>query len=710
MLPLLLASLAIATEGMWLPEQMPELADELAAKGLSLDPASLADPLAFPLGAIVTTGGCSAAFVSESGLMATNHHCVERWLQQLSDETHNRHLEGFTATTQADELSVGPGAKVWVVESITDVSKTMLAGIKRKTSDGKRHDLIEANEKQLVATCEERPNRRCWLDRYDGGGTWRLVDALEIKDIRMVYAEPMGLGQFGGEIDNWMWPRHGADFAFVRAYVAPDGTSASFNSANVPFKPKHHLEVSTEGVKPGDFVMVAGYPGRTSRHVSAGELRFQAESYLPARAAMMRSYADILQDWASRDEEAAKRVGPAISRLENYYKNTVGTLEGLESGGLIEQKAADEDAMRSWVNTAPDRQATWGAMLDEQDAREALLQAERMGSLTARWAMYSSSLLDTAHDAIRWATERQKKRDLDRDQGYQDRNLERLLATQRSKDATLHLESEREVFTMLLRMHAELPPEQQVMPLSDWLEEHGGIDQSMDLLYGDPALASSEARLALFEQDLDTLRASTDPWVQLAFAVESWLAPEREASEVRAGEALRLNPQWFDLLHSWSEEQGRSFSHDANSSLRVTFGTVQGYEPADGLWAKPQTTLPGLVKKAGDAPFDAPADVVEAAQASQDSRWVDPNLGEVPVNFLADLDITGGNSGSSVLDAKGRWVGLAFDGNWESVAADWVYEDALNRCISLDMRYAFWLMERNEAGQRVLAELGIPAE
>jgi hypothetical protein len=704
----LLSTLAFGSEGMWLPEQVPDIASAWTDKGLAIDPETLADPLSKPLGAIVTTGGCSAAFVSDEGLIATNHHCVERWLQQLSDEKSDRFLEGYRAPTREDELSVGPGAKVWVVQAITDVTDAVLDGVGKKTDDVDRERIIDRNEKKVVAECEAaRENRRCWIDAFDGGGSYRLVDALELQDIRMVYAEPISVGQFGGEIDNWMWPRQAADFAFVRAYVAPDGSSAPYSEDNVPFEPPHHLEVSTEGVKPGDFVMVAGYPGRTSRRVQAADLQFQAETYLPASSELTRAIADTLISFAEADPEAAKRVGPSISGLENGWKNAQGTLEGLRRGGLIDAKVADEAAMRGWVGQSKKRKKQYGKMLAELDARGETLRAERMQTLTARWVMFSADLLGAAHGAIRWATERQKDDDLARDAGYQDRDRPRREARLRRMDASLHLPSDRAVFQMLLERHADLPADQQIAPLAKWLEEHGGIETSLDTLYASTALTDADARVALLDMDLDALRKSDDPWIDLAFAMEEWQSVERESAKRRSGEALRLRPVWYDLLKAWHAEQGRPFSQDANSSLRLTFGTVQGYHPEDGLWAEPQTTLSGVVRKAGPAPFDVPESLLEDAKAAADSRWADPKLGDVPVNFLADLDITGGNSGSSVLDGQGRWVGLAFDSNWESVAADWVYEDATNRCISVDLRYVFWLLDRNEAGKRVLAELGV---
>lgn len=249
MLLALALSLATAGEGMWLPEQVPALG--LDEQGLELAAEQLSDPLKHPLGAIVSLGFCSASFVSEDGLIATNHHCVTSFLQYLSDADNPVFATGYAAATRADEPTLGPTARVRVVEKLTDVTDVVLGKVGRRTSDAKRHQRIDEATKTLVAECEAQPGRRCYVAPQFGGSTYRLIQTLELQDLRMVYAPPDAVGQFGGDVDNWMWPRHSADFAFLRAYVAPDGSPAPYADDNVPYQPPHHLEVATEGVDEG---------------------------------------------------------------------------------------------------------------------------------------------------------------------------------------------------------------------------------------------------------------------------------------------------------------------------------------------------------------------------------------------------------------------------------------------------------------------------
>lgn len=701
-------STAFAGEGMWMPEQVPALAADWAARGLELPAAALADPLGQPLGAIVSLGFCSGSFVSPSGLVATNHHCVERYLQYLSSGEANRHRDGYAATSAAEELSVGPTGRLWVVESIRDVTGEVLGGLRKRTSDAERFDLIEAASKALIAACEQQAHRRCRVASHYGGSQYRLITSLELLDLRMVYAPSMGLGQFGGDIDNWSWPRHGADFAFVRAYVGPDGQPAPYSEANVPYQPRHHLPVSAAGVDPGGLVMVAGYPGSTDRHRLAIELEQHAGWYLPRSRALQQEVFDLLSAESARSAEAEARLGQPISTLANGMKNTDGLLASFARRDLVGEKRAEEEAMLAWVRADKARRkllepvhAELIAALEEEASRE------RRELLLGR-VFRAADLLSIAHAALRWAGEA-KKPDAERDPGYQDRDRDRFRARLERLERSLWLPADRAVLAAMLVHYQAAPDEQRAPSLDAWLSAQGGAPAALDRLFAAPRLASTEARLQLLDQDLATLRASDDPWMQLAVAMEAHFEPERRADEARRGRMHRLRSQWMAAKADWYQQTGRAMYDDANSTLRLTVGEIAGYSPQDGLLAQPQTTLAGLVAKVGEPPFDAPAWVVERAAEGARSRWSSPALGDVPVNHLSTLDITGGNSGSAVLDGQGRFVGLAFDGNWESIASDWVWLDGVTRCISMDVRYLLWVLDNDPAGARVLAELDVPA-
>lgn len=698
---------AHADEGMWLPEQLPAKAAELEALGLELDPAQLADPMGQPLGSIVTMGFCSASFVSPDGLIATNHHCVTGYLGYLSDEERDLNDTGYLANSREEELWVGPGSEVQVVEKITDVTAAVLSGVRKRTEDFDRERLVSRNKAGLVAACEEgRPSVRCKVADYFGGQQYRLIEKRRLRDVRLVYAPPDSVGNYGDEIDNWMWPRHTGDFALLRVYVGPDGAAAEHAEGNVAYQPPRHLEINPEGVSPGDFVMVAGYPGRTYRFRSSRQMRFARDLSYPLRVELSQAILEILRRHSAESDEAAAKLAPSIGYVANGLKYSQGMLDGFRDSDVVARKEAAEARVQAWIAADPKRAKRFEPVFTELDALQEVYEARYEAEAAIGWMTYSADLLGAAHGAVRWATEQQKP-DLERDAGYQERDRERRLRRLERMQKGLHLPSDREIFEIMLDRVLDQPEGERVRPVEDWVAKMGGRDAALDALYDAPALAEVEARLALMDRSIAELRQSTDPWVSLAVALESHLAPQRKRDKAEAGAMLRLEPLAIEALQGATE--GVLYP-DANSSLRVTVGQVRGYEPADGLLALPQTTLSGTVAKAGGWPFDAPERLLEAATRASESRWVDPELGDVPANFLTTLDTTGGNSGSATLDSQGRLVGLIFDGNYEAMSADWLFDPEMTRSIHVDVRYMLWLLEEVEGAAHILEELGMAAD
>lgn len=695
LLALLLALPALADEGMWLPEQLPSRAERLAELGLQLPVAQLADPMGFPLRAIVSLGFCSASFVSPDGLILTNHHCIGGYLGV------NRARDGYLAASMAEELWAGPTARLQVVESIEDVTATIQARVGKKVSDKDREARVALAVKELVAECEKQPDRRCRVASFFGGQTWRLIRSIEFKDVRLVYAPPKSVGSYGGEIDNWEWPRHAGDFAMLRAYVSPDSKAAAHAPENVPYRPEAWLRVDPTGAQEGEMVMVAGFPGGTARNSPGWELAFEQEK-LPRDIARSQAYMEMLKAESARDPEAAARLSSHIDTVGNGLKYDEGMVDNFRSSGVVERTLARDAALRAWVDADKKRRKLYGPVLDELRAahQEAVGRHETEG-IYNRLVRFID-LLSVATTALRLADEARKP-DLERDQGLQDRDRERIGNRFTSMERDLWLPIDRTFLAFFLAEHAALPAEKRIDTLDAWIAAQGGTEAALDRLFTSPALASTEARLALLTMDAASLRASTDPWVQLAVALETWRAPRRAADKVRAGASLRLSPLYQEAMQL--AFPGTTYP-DANGTLRVTYGKVEGYEKADGLRALPRTTVRGLVAKAGPAPFDAPAALLEAASRSTRSPWVDPELGDVPVNFLTSLDTTGGNSGSATLNAKGELVGLIFDGNYESMSADYLFDPTLTRSIHVDVRYLLWTLDEVVAGDWLVRELG----
>ena len=358
---------ALADEGMWLPSQTAAIAEEMKAAGLELDAKTLGDLQRPPLTAIASLGGCSAAFLSPEGLVATNHHCVAGSLQYNSSPENDYLTNGFLAKELGDELPAAPGSRVYVIEDLRDVTAAMLKGADKL--DGRaRYDRLQANRTALIEACEKQANRRCDVRAYFGGQQYWLQQQLEIKDVRLVYAPAGGVGNFGGEKDNWMWPRHTGDFSFYRAYVAPDGSSAPFAKENVPFKPKAWLPIAKEGVKEGDFIMVAGFPGTTERLRSADEARFYYEELYPYQQAMLTEYGNRIDELTAGNQAATIAYAATLQGIENYEKKIAGQMAGADAISLVEKKQAEEAAFRAWIKADPAREAQYGPALAELEA------------------------------------------------------------------------------------------------------------------------------------------------------------------------------------------------------------------------------------------------------------------------------------------------------------------------------------------------------
>ena len=702
------APAAQAGEGMWVPQQLPEIAGPLKEAGLKLSPQQLADLTGDPMGAVVALGGCTASFVSPEGLVVTNHHCAYGAIQLNSTPENNLIRNGFNAPTPADEVSAGPNARVFALDEITDVTREAQAAIAAAGDDALgRTKALEAFEKKLIAGCEADAGFRCRLYSFSGGNAYRLFKNLEIRDVRLAYAPPGSVGKFGGDIDNWMWPRHTGDFAFYRAYVGKDGKPAAYSPDNVPFKPKRWLKIADKPLGEGDFVMVAGYPGSTNRYALAAEFDNTAQWTYPTVARHYKNQIALVEAAGKKDPEVQVRYANTMASWNNTSKNYEGQLEGFKRIDAAGQKRAEEAAVLAWLKG---QGAKGSAALDAHAQLIALLEqakATRERDLTL--AMFNNTaMLGAATQLYRLSIERQKP-DAERESGYQDRDLTAIEGGLKQLERRYVPAMDRQLQEYWLNEYLKLPAGQRVAAVDQWLggNDAAAVKRALDRLAG-TKLGSTEERLKWFGADRAAFEASTDPAIQYAVAVMPTLLKLEQERKTRAGENLAARPVYLQALADYKKSQGEFVYPDANLSLRITFGNVKGYVPRDGVKYTPFTTLEGVVaKETGADPFDSPKALLDAVAAGRHGGLADERLGSVPVNFLSDLDITGGNSGSPVLDAHGRLVGLAFDGNWESVASNWVFDPTMTRMISVDQRYMRWIMQEVMPAPQLLKELGV---
>ena len=715
----LLAVPALADEGMWMPQQIPELAPRLRAMGFAGDPKAFADLTGYPMGAIVSLGGCSASFVSPDGLIVTNHHCVQGALQFNSKPDRNLMVDGFLAKSRAGELSNGPASRVYVTVSVRDVTGEITGGIDPKTADRARYNVVERRVKERVAACE-KDGFRCTVASFFEGKKWFELAQMEIRDVRLVYAPAAGIGNFGGETDNWQWPRHTGDFSFYRAYVSPAGKAVPFAKENVPFRPKQWLKVSPQGANPGDLVFVAGYPGRTFRLNTHAEVKETVEWSLPR---LVKRYADqiaLLEKVGQDDKEAALRVSTRLRGLHNSLTNNKGVLEGMLKGGLLAEKERNEKDLRAFIDADPVRRASYGDVLPALDA----LVAERTrtrerDALLADLTAGRGSVMASAQTLYRLSVERPKK-DADREPAFQERNWTRIREEQERLQRSLEPKADRALMAYTLTDVAKLPAGQRIEALDREIGLAPGmpdadaakaINAFLDRFLAGTRLYDLSFRLAALGKTTAELATANDSALKLTAALYPLAESNRERTKARSGATYRLGPRYADALLARS---GGLVAPDANSTLRVTFGEVKGVEARDGLLYLPQTTLRGITEKAtGTGEFNAPKALLEAIQtlrAGKKSPYLDPKLGDVPVNFLSTVDTTGGNSGSATLNARGELVGLLFDGTYETVASDYLFDPVKTRSIHVDTRHMLWVMSEVDGASHLLSEMGIEGQ
>ncbi|RMH93627.1 S46 family peptidase [Lysobacter pythonis] len=691
---------------MWLPMQLPSIAGEVRRAGFQGDPAQLADVTRPPLAAVVKVGGATGAFVSDKGLIVTNHHVAFGVIQYNSSKARDLIDQGFVAPDMAGELPANPDFRVLVTTGFDNITDRILKDARGKS--GRAYfDAVEAASKAEVRACEAEPGYRCSVVNMYYGTDFYRVRQLELKDIRLVYAPPRDIGNYGDEIDNFMWPRHSGDFTFLRAYVGKDGKPAAHSRDNVPYVPPAHLRVSTAALKAGDYAMLAGYPGITFRHRSAAEFAQQVEWQLPSRIELYGSLLKEIARAAPEGSDAAVKYASQAQSFKNTLKRAQGELEGLKRSDAVRARREDEAAMLDWLGRQPNAKATQAdiarvrRLLDETAAtreRDQLFSAMRG----------VTQLLRSAISLQRLGIERGKP-DAQRESGYQRRDEALIEGQLKQVQRRYAPEVEKAILADLLRRYYALPEDQRIVELDAVFGADAAASvEALDALYAGTKLGEEAERLRWLRADAKVAR-SDDPLLKAAAALMPAILRIDNAAKTRDGELLRLRPAYMRALIGHRKSQGRAVYPDANSTLRVSYGKVEGMRPRDGVDYTPLTTVGGILEKhTGRDPFDAPEALREAIVRGDFGNTADPALGTQTVNFLTNLDTTGGNSGSPVMDAQGRLIGINFDSNWESVSASWMFDPRYKRAVHVDARYMRWLMDKVYPAHWLLDEMKLP--
>jgi hypothetical protein len=682
---LCLNGLAFAEEGKWMPQQVLQIDPAwLRQQGLKLPVSRLWDPQRGTglLAAAVSVPGCSAAFVSATGLVLTNHHCLFSLIQEHSRPDRDLITNGFIARTRDEELP-GKTMRVTVPRKFSDVTADVAAAIPSGADDLARSQAIERKEKSMVAACEKTPGYRCSVAAFDGGLQYFLIETFELTDVRLVYAPPRAVGEFGGEVDNFRWPRHVGDFAMARVY-----------QNGKPYQPEFFFPLSTTGVKPGDFVMVMGYPGRTFRSLTAAEMSNERMFRFELAREILGSWIHRLEETTKGRMEASIATAAYVKSMNNNHTNAEGQLEGLKRGQLIEKQRKADEAVVAWAQGKP---AYEGALIAKKELDR--LADERRQTATRD---YLVSLIPNGPLALRHATtlvrlaEQRGKPDADRDPAFQDRQLGLLQAAMERDQKSFDQPSDEALFALWVERSLKLGPQERISAI-DQMFQTGVTKDLVAALYSATKVTDVRERLRMFSETPEQLHARKDPLIELAFPLETEMREWRKITETRNGAIARLRPEWRRAVIA---QAGKPVAPDANGTLRVSFAHVKGYSPRDGVLYTPHTTLAGMIEKhTGEEPFAMPRSVIDAAVAAKPSQ--------VPLDFLADADTTGGNSGSPVVNARGELVGLNFDRVWENVANDFGYNPEVARNINVDVRFLIWLLQQVDRADGLLSELGV---
>lgn len=690
---------AYAEEGMYPVSAIGRL--DLRAKGLQLTGDQIFNPEATCLvDGICRVNGCTGSFVSPNGLIITNHHCAYRAIQSASTSENDWLKDGFFSNSIQEEIPA-PGYVVRITESYRDVSAEVLSAVSANMSAADREKAIEKRRKELEKEAEqENPGIRADIAEMFTGKSYVLFLYTYIRDVRLVFAPPSSVGNFGGAVDNWEWPRHTGDFSFMRAYVAPDGSTSEYNKNNVPYQPKRFIQVSQAGANEGDFVFLLGYPGRTARHKTASFLEYEQNIRLPFVVELYNWQLATMAEESKQDRSVALKHSSRKQGLANVEKRSRGQLKGLVRKNIVATRKAAETQLQSFIESDTKRMQQYGSLLHELD------EVYREMGTSARYELTLNNLVSACRGlalayAIYDSASERAKPDLERESAYMDRNIGR--TTDRAilgwKD--WHHQTDMKMLTEMKRRLREIPQANSTAAVKAFLE---------DQAFGDSSFAKTKFTdetfvRSLFAKPPSELEQVDDPFLQAVIGLYPEFKRLRESRKAVDGELGRLYGELIDVKQ---EFQKTSFVPDANGTLRMTYGQVKGYSPEDAVYKYPATTLRGVIEKTtGKDPFVTPDRIRKLYDDGDFGNYLHPKLNQVPVAMLYNTDTTGGNSGSPILNGRGELVGVNFDRAFEATINDFAWNENYSRSIGVDVRYVLWITGKVYNAKRLLDEMGI---
>lgn len=691
-------------EGMWLPMFVKDYNyADMQRLGLKLTPEQLYDINHSSLkDAIVQLGNfCTAEVVSQDGLILTNHHCGYSSIAEHSTAEHDYLKDGFWAMSRDQELP-NEGLTVTFLVRMDDVTQTVLAGVSDSTSVSKRSDLVRKAISKLQKDHSEDGKYDVVIKPFFGGNEYYMFVYQIYKDVRLVGAPPSGIGKFGGDTDNWVWPRHTGDFSMFRIYSAPDGSPATYSKDNVPLKPKHSLPISLKGVKEGDFSMIWGFPGSTERFMTSYEVKNTIDVMDPAITEALDILCPIIRDNMNASDKIRLLYADHYASLANMWKNKHGEALSLKTLKVADKKAIAEEQLQQWVNADAARKAKYDALFTPfKEMCENIDPAAMRAFFYANMILMSTKTLITPYylSAIKPA----------KDKKMSEEQIKAYLETYQTQMKETDPEVEAALVEASLQVWKKLPANWQPDIFTYIDKKFKGNLHAFAQAVVYKSIFSSEASLKSFLQKPNAKTYSEDPSQKYMTAMFSVLM-KSQGVYTKYSNDLKL-PYRKYLAALKEMKANHPIYPDANSTMRMTYGSVLDYYPADGVHYLYYTTAEGILEKEkpGDPEFDVPAKLHELIVNKDFGKYALPN-GKLPVCFLSNNDITGGNSGSPVLNANGEMIGIAFDGNWEALSSDIVFNTELQRCINVDIRYVLFVIDKFAGATHLIREMDIRNE
>ncbi|MBP1670878.1 MAG: Peptidase [Bacteroidetes bacterium] len=690
----LISTSLIADEGMWLPSLIKDKIADMQKNGFkltaediySINQASLKDAI------VQFGGGCTGELISDNGLLITNHHCGFGQIQEHSSVEHDYLKDGFWAMSLNEELP-NKGLSVKFLVRMEDVTDKILSGYKQGMTENERAEIVKANSASVIAAAKQNNNYEARVEALYYGNQYFLFVYETYTDVRLVGAPPSSIGKFGGDTDNWMWPRHTGDFSIFRIYAGKDNKPAAYSKENIPYKPKKFFSISLNGVKEGDFTLVYGYPGRTQEYLMSDAVKYIAGISNPNKINLRTMRLDIQKEEMSKSAEIRIKYASKNASVANSWKKWQGEAKGIVRLNTVNDKIEFEKAFSVWAKDKPE----YSNLINEISAIYKKLEPFAFVNDYQSEAINANEIIKFAGTVYSAALKNSKM--------SPEISAENISAIMEDFYKDYYMPIDKKSFVAIVgEYYKNVPAKYQPKYFTDKMSEYKTVDSFATYIFDNSIFSSKEKALRFVSDGVTPGKFDNDPAVVMYKEFNDYFT--NSVKPVYDGLNNNLNLLYRTYMRGQMEfRKDKTFYPDANSTLRITYGKVKGYVPLDGVYFKHSSTLEGIMQKDNPQIYDynIPQKLRDLYAGKDFGRWA--VNGTVPVCFIATNHTSGGNSGSPVLNGKGELIGLNFDRVWEGTMSDVAYDPDMCRNISLDIRYVLFVIDKLAGAQRLIDEM-----